>query len=123
MRELTRRLVDRPLAADLTPRTLCVSLDSAAVASRSGSPGVMIVDSTRVPQFGHASFSRSSPEVLTSPEHNTGRSMLSPSVLAPAVSEAHRALARSGLTSSHSSRFAQARIPRFAVGAWGRWAR
>lgn len=32
------------------------------------------MDSTRVPQFGQASFSRSSPEeVLTTPEHNTGR--------------------------------------------------
>ena len=43
-----------------------------SVASRSGSPGALIVDSTRVPQFGQASFSRSSPEVLTAPEHNTG---------------------------------------------------
>jgi hypothetical protein len=36
------------------------------------------VDSTRVPQFGQASFSRSSSEVLNSPEHNTGRLMFGP---------------------------------------------
>ena len=43
------------------------------------------MDSTRVPQFGQASFSRSSSEVLKAPDHNTGRLVLSPVGSSPAV--------------------------------------
>ena len=51
------------------------------------------MDSTRVPQFGQASFSRSSPEVLTTPEHNTGRLTYRPGGLSDVRSGPHYDLA------------------------------